>query len=226
MFDESVNEHLAVNYFTRLASSYLTSILNKWDPEQVSCGRRKERDSPGLRALHQQARVSPLPEKAGENLEFAIMSKGWQWGEEKQPGKDKAVWKAILSSYCGSKVTLLLSPLFLPFHLLSFNITQLGSHGSEIRTQSFSHWEIQPPVCTDFKFLKVQFTSLWAVLFSRTLPIISNVFLFQTWAVEQKDLYPFENLSQLLYKHLRCAVIIRIYLRMHWGPLPSVLLHC
>lgn len=186
----------------------------------------EKRGAVSTESLHQQVWVRCLPEKPGKRHKITIMLAGWQWAEQKQPGKDKQVSKTSLSLYCGSKMTLLLSSLLPPFYHLTFNITQLGSRGSGIRTQSISHWQIQPPVCTDFKFLKVQFTSLWAVLSSRSLPIISSVFLFQTWAVEQKDLYSFEDLSQFLYRHLRCAVIIRIYLRMHWGPPSSVSLHC
>ena len=75
MFDEFVNEHLAVNYFTRLASSYLQVFWTRETLDKFAVVGEKG-GAVSTESLRQQARVRCLPEKPGERHNITIMFGG------------------------------------------------------------------------------------------------------------------------------------------------------
>lgn len=117
-----------------LPVTWQVSILNKWEQGQVSYGRRKEKCNLAQRPCTGRPGWDTFQRSQGGKVSKLLCSKEVSENRNKQ-GMIRKYPQTILSSFCGSKM---LSHLPSFYHL-TFNITQLSSHGSEIGTQCFSH---------------------------------------------------------------------------------------
>lgn len=178
-----------------------------------SLGRRKEwpprAEGPAPVGSHE----TPSTETREESQNYCNVT-GWQWGEQKEKKKKKT---AKIRKYqnnsglcCSSKTTTGQSPFLTCFNVsLSQRleqpqglaaITQWGSPGCELKTRAFPFGKYSLPYAhSDFKFLKCNLPH-FELYFSHAHHHYLNVFLFWTWSVGQKDLYPLEHYTIRLPK--------------------------
>lgn len=170
-----------------------------------SLGRRKEwpprAEGPAPVGSHE----TPSRETREESQNYCNVT-GWQWGEQKEKKKKTAKIRKYQNNSglcCSSKTTTGQSPFLTCFNVALSQcleqlqcltaITQWGSHGCELKTRAFPSGKYSLPYAhSDFKFLKCNLPH-FELYFSHAHYHYLNVFLFWTWIVEQKDLYPLEH---------------------------------